>query len=270
MSRPPAAVAAVAVRRLEERHAGLDVPLLVQPEWARHMPWLAQGVTWRGEDDDFDLGLFGDTVTRTAFDRWRRLRSALQLDGAVHARQVHGARVLRHDHTIRGLLVADAADGHVTRAAGLLLTVSVADCVPVSIVDPDRRAIALLHAGWRGLAAGMVESGIQALVDACGSAPDRLQLHLGPAICGECYEVGPEVHERLGLEAPGLPAPVDLRAVAAARARDAGIRADAVTRSAFCPRCHDDRFFSHRAGSAGRQMAVLGIRADDARQPTSV
>jgi YfiH family protein len=263
VSRGHAAAADFALRWIEEQDAGLDLPLLVNREWADRMPWLVQGVTWRGRDDDFDLGLFGDTPVRTALDRWRALRSAVRCDAAVHARQVHGASIIRHDQAVRGLCIADAADGHVTSTPGLLLTVSIADCIPVSIADPERRTVALLHAGWRGLAAGMVEAGIRALADASGTPPDSFLLHLGPAICGDCYEVSPVVHERLGLDPPDVPTPVDLRAVAAARAIAAGMDPAAITRSSFCPRCDRDRFFSHRAGSAGRQLAILGVRRDD-------
>src|SRR5690606_18360795 len=103
-----------------------------------------------------------------------------------------------------------AIDGHATRAPGLLLAVSVADCVPVSLVDPERRAVALLHAGWRGAAAGILERGLEVLAERLLARPEDLHVHLGPAICGGCYEVGPEVHRALGLPEPPAPAPVDL------------------------------------------------------------
>src|SRR5690606_25438459 len=106
---------------------------------------------------------------------------------------------LPHHHTgSAGLQLAGSADGHATMLADLLLAVSVADCIPVSLVDPGRRAIALLHAGWRGVAAGIITEGIAALRRLAGSSPADLHLHLGPAICGSCYEVGPEVYAALG------------------------------------------------------------------------
>jgi YfiH family protein len=243
-----------------EVDAGLDLPFLIQPEWAAVMPWLIQGITWRGPGEPFDLGLFGEQPVGRAMNRWRLLREAVGFSGEVHSRQVHRARVSVYNRATEGLLLLEGFDGHATRTADLLLTVSVADCIPVYVVDAAQRAVALLHAGWRGLAAGMIEAGLAVMSRSFGSTPPGLRVHMGPAICGACYEVGPEVHELLGLARPALPEPVDLVAVACARAVAAGVPRGAVTVSAACPRCEADRFFSHRAGSAGRQMAVLGIR----------
>lgn len=187
--------------------------------------------------------------------RWRRLREHTGMARAVHALQVHGRRVREHDDTSPGLHVLEGFDGHVTDRPGILLTVTVADCVPISLVDPDRRRIALLHGGWRGTAAGIVEAGLTAL----GSDPERLFAHMGPAICGDCYEVGPEVHEALGLVVPDTNTPVDVRAVQATQLVDAGLAPDRVTVSEHCTLCGSG-FFSHRGGSPGRQVGVLGIR----------
>ncbi|HEY8469511.1 MAG TPA: polyphenol oxidase family protein [Longimicrobiales bacterium] len=249
----------VGTRVREERVSG-PVPWYVHPGWAERFPWLVQGITGRGDDPEpFDLGLAGSTPVGTALGRLRALRDALGCQRAVHARQVHGATLLWHEPGPPGLFLAEAADGHATRAEGLLLTISVADCVPVSLVDPERRSIALLHAGWRGTAAGVLEAGVEALL-AAGSRADTLHVHLGPAICGDCYEVGPEVHAALGLPEPAGPEPVDLRATLAARAVRLGIPPEHVTISEFCTRCGSAPFFSHRAGERGRQFAGLALR----------
>ncbi|HSH44385.1 MAG TPA: polyphenol oxidase family protein, partial [Longimicrobiales bacterium] len=176
---------------------------------------------------------------------------------AVHARQAHGAEIVDHANPpAEGLLLLEGMDGHATGRAGFLLTVSVADCVPVFLVRPADRRVAVLHAGWRGTAAGMVPRGIRHLGQ---GSPGDLMVHLGPAICGPCYEVGPEVHEALGLPRPDRNTPVDVRAVQATQALDAGVPADRVTVSRHCTRCGEG-FFSHRAGSPGRQMGVIGVR----------
>lgn len=241
----------------EERRDGA-VPLHVQPGWRDAFPWVVQGTTGRGEADaPFDLGLFGDAPAGPVLDRWRRLMAALDGPAAVHALQVHGAAVRRHERPHdAGLLVMHGLDGHATGRPGLLLTVSVADCVPISLVDPEARRVALLHGGWRGTAAGIVTRGLDAL--AAGD-PGRVHAHLGPAICGGCYEVGPEVHEALGLPPPRSNTPVDVRSVQARQLVEAGVPATQVTVSGHCTRCGDG-FFSHRGGHAGRQMGVLGIR----------
>ncbi len=232
----------------------------VHPEWRERYPWLVQGTTAA----DGDLRLFGDLPSGGVLARWERLRDALGATEVVHARQVHEARVVRHAVVgAPGMRLAGRADGHVTSVPGILLTVSVADCVPVSIIDPRSRSVALLHAGWRGLAAGIVRQGLEAL-QAAGSNPGDLYLHAGPSICGDCYEVGPEVHRALGVADPGKPEPLDLAAVVLELATSAGVRSDRVTRSAHCTRCAPERFYSHRAGASGRQVGYLGVRGSAA------
>ncbi|HUH13237.1 MAG TPA: polyphenol oxidase family protein [Longimicrobiales bacterium] len=213
-------------------------------------------------DEPFDLGLFGAVPVGRALERWGALRRATGMPRAVHARQVHGARVLAHGDGPPGLLVSEGYDGHWTDVPGVLLTVSVADCVPIFLVDPERRAVAVLHAGWRGVAAGMLEAGLRALAAGAGSRPQDVRGHFGPAICGACYEVGPEVHEALGLPVPAGPTPVDLRAELARRALSLGVPAEAVTLSEHCTRCTGSPLFSHRGGDAARQMGFIGIRPD--------
>lgn len=247
----------------ENRQEG-PLPIFTHPEWAVNFPWLVQGTTARGDVDDFDLRLGGEVPGRVTLARWRLLRESLGFPRAVAAGQVHGTRVHRHvDPAVPGLFIAEPADGHATMRPGILLTTSAADCIPVSIVDPIRRAIALLHAGWRGVAGRIIAEGVAALGELAGSRPGDLHLHLGPAICGGCYEVGPEVHEALGLERPAANERVDLRAVAAGQALELGIPAPQITISAHCTLCGGSHFFSHRGGSASRQVGVLGIRGDE-------
>ena len=244
----------------EEPAPGL--PALVHAGWARAYPWLVQGTTRRGPGPDlFDLGIYSDaSPAASVAGAWDRLRVGSGCRTVVHARQVHGAAVRVHGPGVPGLHLAEACDGHATSAPGVLLAVTVADCVPVFLVDPDRRAVALLHAGWRGAAGGILERGVQVLRDRMGSAPAALRAHLGPSICGACYEVGPEVFAALGLDPPAAPAPVDLRSVLAARAVAVGLDAAHVTVSEHCTLCGDAGLFSHRRGERARQAGYLGIR----------
>jgi copper oxidase (laccase) domain-containing protein len=140
------------------------------------------------------------------------------------------------------------------------MAVTIADCVPVSLVDSRRRTATLLHAGWRGIAAGILEEGIALMGDEFKAHVEDILVHLGPAICGSCYEVGPEVHGELGLPDPSGPRPVDLRAVLAQRAMSQGVMQAHLTRSSFCSLCGASPFFSHRGGAGERQVAFLGIR----------
>jgi YfiH family protein len=195
---------------------------------------------------------------RDVIARWRALQAGLRgpvgADAALAtAHQVHGRRVLVHSAGWSGWLRHPEADGHASASPGLAMAVTIADCVPVFIAHPSG-AIALLHAGWRGTETKLVAEGIAAL-RGLGAAAGDLRVHLGPAICARCYEVGPEVYARLTGRTVDRPTTVDLRALLADQARAAGVARIEV--SPFCTRCDNDRFFSHRAGDWGRQLAVL-------------
>jgi YfiH family protein len=222
-----------------------------------------------------DFALFREGAGRATGTLWGELARTLGFTRVVGSRQVHGRVVLYHEeapHVDRlaeveagvpagdGLFVSPEADGHATGEPGILLAVTVADCVPVFLLDPHHRAVSLLHAGWKGVAAGVLESGLDLMESRFGSAPQDLFIHLGPAICGDCYEVGTEVHEALGLPLPAGPRSVDLRAILGGNALAKDVRSQRITASAHCTRCHPSPFFSHRGGDVERQVAYLGIR----------
>ncbi len=238
------------------------VPLYVVTDWADRFPWLFAGITHAGSGSDpFDLRLFGEPAPQRAPARWKSLLKASAFKTIVHAHQLHETRIAIHERVGKGVRETEGgADGHATDDSGVLLAVTVADCVPVYLLDADARAVALLHAGWRGAAAGILLRGITLFGQRWGSDPGRLLVHLGPAICGACYEVGPEVFGALGLEIPPDPAPVDVRAALARQARAAGLPPESITVSSLCTLCGDRNLFSHRAGRSERQVAVLGIR----------
>ena len=247
-------------RTVTEVQRDADVPLWEHPEWRDGMPWLVQGVTGVGAaEQPFDLALFGGGRTREVMARWQVLGRATGATRIVHGHQVHGAAVCFHSEGMPGLHVSPDTDGHVTATPGVLLTVSAADCVPISLVDPEHRAVALLHGGWRGIAAGIFERSIRVLEERLDARPADLRVHLGPAICGDCYEVGPEVYRGLGLPEPPQPERIDLRAHVAERALRAGVGEHRITLSRHCTRCGSSPFFSHRGGRSERQVAVLGI-----------
>jgi YfiH family protein len=249
---------AAAVR---EEATGGEVPRYEVPGWRDRFGVVA-GITARGAEGGrgFDLGLWTDGAVGEVMGRWRAFRHAEPgFGGVVLGNQVHGAAVAWHDRTV-GWLQLEGIDGHATAAAGVLLTVTVADCIPVYLVDPRRRAVALLHAGWRGTAAGILQAGVELLAERAGTRRTDLVMHVGVGICGACYEVGSEVMTGVGLTADG-PGPwhVDLRERLAAQGRGLGITA--ISRSAWCSAHDRPRFYSHRAskGADGRMVAYLGL-----------
>ena len=201
------------------------------------------------------FGIHTEEPVREVMGRWAELQRELRPCGPrlATARQVHGAALLVHHPSWEGWLRGDDADGHVAVDRGTAVAVTVADCVPVFLAHPCG-AIALLHSGWRGTAARIVERGVEALVQR-GFPASELRLHAGPAICGKCYEVSADVYRQLTGQDPGRPTTVDLRLLIADHARTAGVRR--VTISDLCTRCNIDRFYSHRAGDAGRQLGVM-------------
>jgi len=189
-----------------------------------------------------------------------------------------------------------AGDGLVTNTPGLLLAVLTADCLPVILVDTKRRAVGVLHAGWRGTAKRIVEKGVGEMRHWFGTLPRDIKAAIGPGIHGCCYQVGPEVRQQfesqfgyagklfreikesdevrekypllfLSARAPGhseLPKKIFLDLVEANRRQliDAGVPKKFITASPECTSCRVDLLFSHRAenGITGRMMAAVGVR----------
>jgi polyphenol oxidase len=200
-------------------------------------------------------GVNGAEPTNQVMGRWYALVDELRAHAPrfVTARQVHGARVVAHSSDWEGWLRVPDADGHAATERGTAAAVTIADCAPVFVAHPSG-ATALLHSGWRGTVARIVDQGVAALTHR-GCSVSELRVHLGPSICGTCYEVSPDVYHRLTGRVVDRPTPVDLRALIADRARALGVRH--ITISPWCTRCHNDRFFSHRAGDSGRQISVI-------------
>lgn len=248
--------------RADELRLPGAVPRWEVPGWRERFGVVA-GITGRGDDPDapFDLGLWTDQPVGQVMGRWCAFRAALpETPSLVMAHQVHGNRVLWHGTATGGWTIHEGADGHATAAEGVALLVTVADCVPVYLVAPARRAIALLHAGWRGTAAGILAAGLDLLRQEAGVTPEEVVMHAGVAISGPCYEVGAEVMTGVGREASG-PGPwhLDLRAVLLEQAAALGV--GEATASGHCSSARRDAFFSHRGsgGRDGRMVAYLGL-----------
>lgn len=191
--------------------------------------------------------------------RRHRLCEQLGLQWLCASPQVHGTDVRTHSERAHGggQPVAEPADGHATALRGTGVMVLAADCVPVVLAAPG--AVAAVHAGWRGLAAGVLQSGVSALRELAPTG--ETVAVIGPCAGACCYEVGAEVLRALDL--PGPPARatkalLDLRAAARARLLAAGI--DQLIEVDFCTICEQSLFSHRREGAAaGRQAAIAWL-----------
>lgn len=220
---------------------------------------------WTTTVENGSFGLGSDEPVADVVNRWTRLQSDLRLLGAhrlASGHQVHRTVVATHARGWTGWLRQEGVDGHVSDVIGTALAVTVADCTPVFIAHP--KAIGLLHAGWRGAAAHIITQGMTAM-EALGAPADECAVHLGPSICGACYEVGPEVLEAITGKLASGKGHLDVRAVLAQQAHALGVHA--VDVSDACTRCGGGRFYSHRAGNSGRQLGVIALLGTSAEHP---
>lgn len=189
-------------------------------------------------------------------DNRLRLCAELGIDprDVLIGRQVHAAGLAWHDERQPPLFAKPApglpeADAHATASANLAPLVFVADCLPVALAGP--RGVAMVHCGWRGLAAGILARGVEA-TEATAAA-------IGPGIGPCCYEVGDEVLAAFEGLGPGIAngRMLDLVEVARRLLGEGGV--DEVQASGLCTSCEEELFFSHRrdAGRTGRQAGVV-------------
>jgi YfiH family protein len=198
----------------------------------------------------------------------------LSNEEVVTAHQVHGngTAMVGPDH---GGKVVPSTDGLITNTPGMNLMLRFADCLPIFLYDPERQAIGLGHAGWRGTAAKLAQRIATLMIEDLGSDPRKMIAGLGPAIGPCCYQIGTEVAELLkaSLEdwegalhhLEGNTFHLNLWEANRQQLMKVGIREIEVTQ--ICTACHPDEFFSHRAekGQTGRFAAVIGIRKSKCR-----
>lgn len=250
------------------------VPLLTSSALAQ-LPHLDHGFTTRhgglSEGSFASLNLGTRTADQRSVVETNRRRVLTTLGRAdaqlITLRQVHGAEVVQISH-VAGRSIP--ADGLWTVDPAAVVGVLVADCVPVLIADTGGRAVAAVHAGWRGTRAHIVTRAIERL-EAFGIPPADLRLAIGPAIGPCCFEIGDDVAAELEAAFPGAGDAIrrspagrpraDLWSLNAQAARAAGVTDDQIDVLRHCTSC-DDRFFSHRRDGpgTGRQAGVIGLR----------
>jgi len=201
-----------------------------------------------------------------------KLKRVLRLKFLATVHQVHGAKILELDaekleeQSLRNI----EADGMVTRQKQVALGVLVADCFPLILAEPQAQVLAVLHCGWRGIAAGVIQNLLQAIT-AKGGKLENMVGALGPGICAECYEVDDAVINEFRKQFPqgrpriwkkrGAQYQLDLKAGIFAVLKDAGIKLSRVQELKLCTCCCEE-FFSHRRsqGHAGRQIALAMLK----------
>ncbi|HTD46663.1 MAG TPA: peptidoglycan editing factor PgeF [bacterium] len=236
-----------------------------------------RGGVSRGAYDSLNLSsAVGDDPEAVTVNR-RRLADAvgMSLGALVEAEQVHGSAVALAGRGGGPPMPPPGApipgvDALVTADPGLWLAIYAADCVPVLVLDPATPAIAAVHAGWRGAAAGMVPAAFDRMRTAFGTAAAQCRVVLGPAIGGCCYEVDAPVARAMEGAAwwPEAARPtgpgrwhLDLRTAIRRQLVDLGVPADHVTIVPHCTACRADLFFSYRRdGVTGRMGACIGLR----------
>ena len=219
----------------------------------------------------------GDEPEKVA-ENYRRFCAAIGADETrlVFANQVHG-------DTVRTITSADVrgepaggappeADGLLTDIPGVVLTVFSADCLPILLYDPVRRAVAAVHAGWRGTASGIVTRAVEKMCVCYGTDPADLLAAIGPGISKCCFETHEDVPnamtETMGactlpcIEAlPNGKFRVDLKALNVRRLEGAGVLPEHIAVSRDCTACLGEKYWSHRVtrGRRGSQAAMIAL-----------
>ncbi|HET9327673.1 MAG TPA: peptidoglycan editing factor PgeF [Candidatus Eisenbacteria bacterium] len=210
--------------------------------------------------DSLNLGRSTEDRPESVEENRRRLLASLGLGAFALATpsQVHGARALE---VVRPGAVAEC-DGVWTRTPGLVLAVSAADCLPILFTSD--RAVAAAHAGWRGLASGIIESTLGSLCGGAELEAEHVRVHLGPCIRECCYVVGPEVARQFPRESlREHDGEIRLSLPRAARKRllDAGVDDHGIFDTGACTACEPRWYYSHRRdrGRTGRQWGVAAL-----------
>jgi polyphenol oxidase len=240
---------------------------------------------------DLNLGWTADDAPELVAENRRRFTRAIWPVAAndtppalITVRQIHSAVTMVVAGEDPAALVSETGralcegDGLITTTPGVLLGVQTADCVPVLVVDTERRIVAAFHAGWRGTVARIVEHGVTRLQREFGSRPESLTAAIGPSIGACCYTVGAEVHSAFqtnfhyadALFRPALGSAqymLDLWEANRRQLVTAGVAAARITVLGECTGCAGlparRRYFSHRLenGFTGRMLSVVGIDA---------
>lgn len=272
------------IRWIDEKHRGMAFHRDGRLLWLSvpaydTIPWLANGFSTRfggvstGDAASLNFDFKRDTNPENVRENTRRFASAVGVtpESVVCTDQTHTARVIRVTAEDRGKgvfreLTWHDVDGLITNEPDVALTVHTADCAPVYLVDPVRRAVGLVHSGWRGTAAGIGRAAVEQMRAAFGTSPSDLICAIGPCIAADCYEVSADVAAQfppsVSRRKENGKYMLDLMAANREVLTGAGVPRDRIFMPNLCTCCNSDLFFSHRAshGRRGVLCALLAIR----------
>jgi polyphenol oxidase len=232
-------------------HFAIDLP------GARAVFTTRRGGHSSGPYDSLNLGWLTDDDPRAVARNRIALQNELEAPPLSFVHQVHGCEVRRITEATPPPRERPRVDGQATDRPDVALAALVADCLPIALAAPGQ--VAMLHAGWRGLATGMIAAGVQAMREL--GSEGELSAAIGPGAGPCCYEVGEEVHAPFAAIAEAHHGRhLDLKAIARAQLREAGVTA--IADIGMCTICSDPSLlFSHRRdhGVTGRQAGVAWL-----------
>jgi len=219
--------------------------------------------------DTLNVGLFcGDKPYHVQENR-RKIESSLSVSLRDRVLIVHGNQIVVAERELRNDELPEG-DAILTCLPGYTLSMTFADCVPVFLYDPDWKAIALVHAGWRGTLAGISALAVERMNCEYGSTPGRILAAIGPSIGPCCFMVDEEVASRFSEKFPygqdlihrmANLTSVDLWEANRRQLVESGIHDENIAVSGFCTSCRKDLFFSYRRDgrTSGRMAAIMSI-----------
>jgi len=196
---------------------------------------------------------------------------SIRLSSLVLSQQIHGDKIAVIDDSLAGRGSHDhedalsGTDSMITNSRSVALAVMTADCVPVLIVDPARKAIGIAHAGWRGTLGMIAAKTVHKMRDTFGTEPADCIVALGPSIGPCCYEVGEDLvsrfQQRFGPKVCIDGNRLDLKWAVETQLIGAGVKQRSISSGKFCTACNVDLFYSYRAegGRTGRMMSVIKL-----------
>ena len=268
-------------------HAGkkelvlLQYPQLQALDMVKHCFTTRMGGVSKNEFSSLDLSFNRGDDIEAVKENFRRVAEAMEVPAGqiVCSDQTHTTNVRKVTAEDAGSGLTKErpyhdVDGLITDVPGLMLATFYADCVPLYFVDTKHRAIGLSHSGWRGTVHRMGKATLEAMNREYGTEPADVIACIGPSICQDCFEVGPEVaaefadgfaeqyHNDLFYQKPDGKYQVDLWRANQIVLREAGIPANQIHTTDICTRCNPSHLFSHRimGTERGNLAAFLALR----------